>query len=194
MIHSITGTLTGKNDNGMYLLTNGIEWDIIISRNTYQQLPQSGEKCRVYVYLYHREDKLQLFGFHTPKEKKLFLSLIKVEGIGPSLAVKILSGITPDNFIAALEKQDTDLLTGIPGLGKKTAQKIIFKLAGKLSLDEAGTRAHADIIKALIGMGFEVKQVRSAVKEAASEIDENSLDTDEFEKKLLKVALVKLSK
>lgn len=194
MFHSIKGTLTEKQENRMHILTGGIEWDIIISQNTCTSLPEKGNECRVYVYLYHREDKLQLFGFHTIQEKRLFLNLVKVEGIGPSLGIKILSGITPPKFIKALENQDVGLLSGIPGLGKKTAQKIILKLAGKLSLEEEGSKVHTDIIKALTGMGFDTQHAREAVKAAAAEIDEAMLTKDEYEKKLLKVALTRLGK
>jgi Holliday junction DNA helicase RuvA len=192
MFNSIRGKLTEKREDGMCILTGGIEWDMSISRNTYKQLPETGNDCKIYVYLYHREDKLSLFGFHNTQERKLFLNLLKVEGIGPSLGIKILSGITPSRFIKALETQDVELLSGIPGLGKKTAQKIILKLAGKLSLEESNT--HTDIVKALTGMGFDAQNARKAVNTAASEIDENSMNKDEYEKKLLKTALARLGK
>ncbi|MBN2533289.1 MAG: Holliday junction branch migration protein RuvA [Spirochaetales bacterium] len=194
MFHSIKGKLTEKREDGMCILTGGIEWDITVSRNTSIQLPETGNDCRIFVYLYHREDKLALFGFHTIQEKRLFLNLLKVEGIGPSLGIKILSGITPAQFIKALEIQDMEVLTGIPGLGKKTAQKIILTLAGKLSMEESGNKVHADIIKALTGMGFDAQQARKAVTAAASEIDEASLNKEEYEKKLLKAALTRLGK
>lgn len=194
MFNSIQGKLTEKREDGVCILTGGIEWDIIISRNTYMHLPESGNDCRIFVYLHHREDKLQLFGFHMVRERRLFLNLLKVEGIGPSLGIKILSGITPAHFIKALETQDIELLSGIPGLGKKTAQKIMLKLAGKLSLEENGSKVHTDIVKALTGMGFDAREARKAVNAAASEIDEGSENKDEYEKKLLKAALTRLGK
>jgi Holliday junction DNA helicase RuvA len=192
MFNSIAGKLTEKREDGVCILTGGIEWDITVSRNTYNHLPEKDHDYRIFVYLYHREDKLALFGFHTARERELFLNLLKVEGIGPSLGIKILSGITPDQFIRALDAQDVEHLSGIPGLGKKTAQKIILKLAGKLSLEEDGSKVHADIIKALTGMGFDVQKARKAVNAAASGIDGNSLSGDEYEKRLLKAALTRL--
>ena len=194
MIHSIFGKISGKQENSVCILTHGIEWDIIISRITAGNLPEMGSEYKIYVFLYHREDQLQLFGFHDLKEKNLFLNLIKVEGIGPSQAMKILSGITPANFIKALETQDIGRLEEIRGLGKKTAQKIMLKLAGKLTLGEKENKTHTDIVKALTGMGFDVQISRKAVSAAAAEIDEHNISKDELEKRLLKAALEKLSK
>jgi holliday junction DNA helicase RuvA len=193
MFNSITGKITEKKENSVCLLTGGIEWDIIISRTAYNHLPEKENECRIFVYLHHREDKLALYGFHTDRERQVFLNLLKVEGIGPSLGIKILSGISPVQFIKALETQDVDILSGIPGLGKKTAQKIILKLAGKLSLEEDGNKVHGDIVKALTGMGFDARVARKAVNAAASGIDRSTLGEDEYEKKLLKAALTKLS-
>ena len=124
MFNSISGTLTEKKENSAYILTGGIEWDIIISHNTYKSLPEIGKDYKLYTYLHHREDKLQLFGFHSSGERDLFFNLIKVEGIGPTQAVRILSGITPGEFVKALETNNIGRLEEIRGLGKKTAQKI----------------------------------------------------------------------
>lgn len=194
MFNSISGILTGKQETCLYLLTNGIEWDIIISHNTFHQLPEVGKEYKIYTYLYHREDKLQLFGFYSTGERDLFFNLIKVEGIGPTQAVRILSGITPQDFIKALETNNISRLEEIRGLGKKTAQKILLKLAGKLTLGENEDKTHGDIIKALTGMGFDAQQAREAVRNAGSEIDSSMLQLKEYEKQLLKLSLEKISR
>ena len=194
MLNSISGTLTGKDSHRVFVLTHGIEWDITISQQTYDQLPDIDTLCKIYVYLYHREDRMQLFGFHSTRERDLFFSLIKVEGIGPAQGMKILSGITPKEFVTALETNNVSRLEKIKGLGKKTAQKIILKLAGTLSFDEQESKTYGDIIKALTGMGFDQDKAREVVNAAGTDMDEESMTKEEFEKKLLKAALGKLSK
>jgi holliday junction DNA helicase RuvA len=194
MLNSIQGTLTEKDSRQAFILTHGIEWDITISQQTYDQLPETGAACKLYLYLYHREDRMQLFGFHSTRERDLFFNLIKVDGIGPAQGMKILSGITPHEFIKALETNNVSRLEKIKGLGKKTAQKIILKLAGTLSLGEKENKSYGDIVKALSGMGFDAREARDAVNAAGADMDEEAMSKDEFEKKLLKAALEKLSK
>jgi holliday junction DNA helicase RuvA len=97
---------------------------------------------------------MKLFGFSSPAERNLFFELIKVESIGPALALKILSGMTADAFARAVEREDIDLLSTIPGVGKKTAQKIVLKLAGRLAMESNEGNEGQDIVLALTGMGF----------------------------------------
>lgn len=194
MLNSLRGKLTFKNEEKTYILTGGIEWDIIISKNTFFDLPEVDDDCRIYTYLHHREDILKLFGFYTHLERALFLDLVKVEGVGPSLAMKILSSIKPEDFSRAIETEDMIKLTSIPGLGKKTAQKIVLKLAGKLSLTQKENPVHDDIVRALVGMGFDQKEARNAIKIVAGSLDGRDLSKKELEKEILKAVLQYLSK
>ena len=166
MFNSIYGTITHKDDSKIFIELNGIEWQIYMPFNSITKLPQTGEAARVYTYLQHSQDSMQLFGFASPRERILFLDLLKVGGIGPRQAVKILSGVEVDNFIRQLDDNDVDALTRLPGLGKKTAQKIILTLRGKLSFEEDSEQASADsdIVNALVDMGFDRKSAESAVK------------------------------
>jgi Holliday junction DNA helicase RuvA len=193
MFNSLRGELTHKNEDRMCIVTSGIEWEITISRHTFENLPAEGNECRVFCYLHHREDSLKLFGFQSPLERTLFLNLLKVEGVGSSLAIKVLSGISAEAFIRAVEGQDLMRLSDIPGLGRKTAQKIILKLAGKLILEKQGESRHEDIVKALHGMGFEIQRAREAVSKAAASLASAQLSEEHMEKELLKSALMYLS-
>ncbi|MBN1699674.1 MAG: Holliday junction branch migration protein RuvA [Spirochaetales bacterium] len=195
MFNSLYGKLTGKDPDRVYLLSGGIEWDISVSNRTSGALPEEGAECRVFCFLYHREDSLRLFGFGSLDERDLFLDLIKVEGIGPSLALKILSGIAAEEFVRAVGDSDCERLSMVPGLGKKTAQKIVLKLAGKLSPRSQKESGHEDIVKALNGMGFDMAHAREAVARAADSLGktDDSLRGEQKEKALLKAALVYLS-
>ena len=195
MFNSLYGTITHKDDSKIFLELNGIEWQIIMPFNSITSLPASGEKARIYTYLQHSQDSMQLFGFQSPRVRSLFLDLLKVGGIGPKQAVKILSGIEIDNFIKQLDDNDIDALTRLPGLGKKTAQKIVLTLRGKLSFDEgAPSRAvDSDIINALVEMGFDRKAAEAAVQKAAEEEETKNASEKEKEQIIFRRAIIMLS-
>jgi len=133
---------------------------------------------RLYTWLYHREDQMRLFGFASTASRDLFLDLMKVEGIGPKQAVKILSSIPARELESALEGEDLARLEAAPGIGKKTAQKMILALRGKLTHAESAPdrkgaerkSAYEDIVVALTGMGFDRKQAVEAVESIAAEL------------------------
>ncbi len=197
MINSISGIITGKDESSVFIENNGIEWQILMPFNSITKMPKTGEDARVLVYLHHREDVMQLYGFYDKRERSLFFDLLKVGGIGPKQAVRILSGIEVDAFIRQLDENDVDALTRLPGLGKKTAQKIVLTLRGKLSLDDetSSSGSHSDIINALTDMGFDRKKAEAAVRKAADELSASadSSDASDFEKNLFKKAIVMLS-
>ncbi len=194
MFNRITGKVTGKERERVFISTGSIEWEILTTSVSLRSFPSIGEETSVYTYLYHKEDQLRLFGFSSREERNLFLDLIKVDGVGPKLAIKILSGISALEFIEALESDNLDRLSAIPGLGKKTAQKIILKLKGKLTTPEKPWDPVVnDIVNALVGMGFEKKASQEAVKASLSNYNPMEMEKEELERALFKRALGLLS-
>ncbi len=192
MFNSIRGEISFKDEESVYICTGGIEWDIKTTRQSLQDFPAAGEQALAFIFLYHRDDQMRLYGFSTEKERSLFLDLLKVVGVGPKLVVKILSAITSDAFIEALEQEDLNTLSSLPGLGKKTAQKIILALQGKLkkvgSQDEVSS-VNEDIINALVGMGYDKRISREAVSAAVNELNLKELTGVELDKQLFTKAL-----
>lgn len=198
MINSLTGILTQKSSESFCLQQGGIEWEILASLETLGKLNLSRESQRIYIYLHHKEDVLCLYGFATIEERKLFFDLLKVNGIGPKAALKILSGMNPDQFIATLEAEDVTALSKIPGLGKKTAQKIILALRGKLSAVEVtipggSTESSSELVESLVNMGYDKKSVVSALSEAQKSKELESLGSAEKEAELFRLAIIALS-
>jgi Holliday junction DNA helicase RuvA subunit len=127
-------------------------------------LPAVGAEARVYLYLHHRDDQMKLYGFAQTSERVLFLELLKVDGIGPRQALRILSSTPPEMFLPILDAGDVEALSRTPGIGKKTAQKIVLTLRGKLRLEEHEASSSSDeLVAALVEMGFERKQAVEAV-------------------------------
>ena len=200
MFNSLSGTLTYKGIDNIYLLNScGIEWDITVSAKTIQALPPVGDECQVYTYYLHTENMVKLFGFFSKEERTFFLELNNVNGIGPKQAMKMLSSISAKQMAEALDKNDVALLSGIPGVGKKTAQKLMLAMRGKLVMDDelvaapAGNPKFADIVNALSDMGFEYKKALKAVEEVAKNSDIMNMKEDEREKEIFKRAIVLLS-
>ncbi len=194
MFNSISGELTYKDDNRIFLQAGAVEWEIQVSRSTSDGLPEEGQTVKVYVYLYHRDDQMKLFGFSQVVERDVFLDLLKVEGVGPRQALKILSGTEVHRFIEALEGENLEILSAIPGVGKRTAQKIILKLKGKLSVSTpGGVSLEEDLVNALAGMGFDRRSASTAVTSALRALPDRDLDREELERELFKTALAQLS-
>lgn len=189
MYNSITGIITAKNSNQICILNNGIEYSITVSESCLNRVPAVENEYRILVYLHHREDQFSLFGFYSEEERELFFELIKVSGIGPKQAVKILSGMSVENLLKAMEIEDIDSLTRIQGLGRKTAEKIVLALRGRLVGRDAGiSESHMDLVQALSNMGFDKKQAADAVRKIFLDA-EGSLTEDE----VIKQAIVRLS-
>jgi len=191
MFNSLTGEITHKGDEKVCLQTGGVEWELTVSRKAVERLPAAGQVARIYTHLVHREDAMRLYGFADEAERALFLDLQKVEGVGPRGALKMLSGVDREAFAAALDRDDLDALSAVPGVGKKTAQKIILALKGKLTPvgQGKGRPVEEDIITALVGMGFDRKTARSAVAAGLSALAGRSLAGEELERELLRQAL-----
>lgn len=132
MIARLTGTLVEKSPNALILDINGVGYEVLSSLGTYQKLPSLGECTVLHIYTHVREDDIILFGFHELTEKQLFKKLIKVNGVGPKLALNVLSGISAADLIQSLLGSDLIRITAIPGIGKKTAERMILDLKDKV--------------------------------------------------------------
>ena len=196
MWNSIKGVVTHIGAEVLYLENGGLEWEIEASPSTLSKLPRDGSEVRIYTYLQHKEDMMKLYGFSSPREKQLFISLIAVSGVGPKLALKILTGMKPDDFITAMDREDVDGLSRIPGLGKKTAQKIILQLRGKLISDEdtvVPASEGGEIAEALAAMGFDKKSAARTVNRLLESPSVKALQGQAREQEIMRLAIVDLS-
>ncbi|MCR4790740.1 MAG: Holliday junction branch migration protein RuvA [Treponemataceae bacterium] len=200
MINSLFGTITGKLTQTVYIETSGgIEWELIVSESTLNSLPSVQNSARVYTYLQHKDDSMKLFGFSSIEERSVFLDLLKVEGVGPKAALKILSAMPYTNLVKILEDEDLASLEKVQGVGKKTAQKMMLALKGKLSLNseegkckEKALSIWNDIIIGLVDMGYDKKNCEAVVEKLASELD-SGLTQSQKEEIIFRKALMELS-
>jgi len=194
MINSLKGIVSGKINESLYLSSGDIEWEIAMPLNDLEELKINSE-CRVFVWLYHRDDQMRLFGFINDTRRNTFLELLKVDGIGPKGALKILSGIGQDELIRALDEGDLTRLEGVPGLGKKTAAKMLLALKGKLvSVQDtvSATTPYNDLILALTSMGYERRAASEALAFGDATVQGN-LSKEEREKLIFREAISRLS-
>jgi holliday junction DNA helicase RuvA len=191
MFNSLTGEITVKSEDRLCMQTGGLEWELLVSRKALERLPPVGQVTRVFTHLLHKEDSMRLYGFHDAAERALFLDLQKVDGVGPRGAMKMLSGIEREKFAAALDREDVELLSSVPGIGLKTAQKIILTLRGKLTpaADREGRSPQDDITTALVGMGFDRRTAHAAVAAALKALGGHTLSAEELERELFKRAV-----
>lgn len=196
MFNSLTGTITGKFPQKVFLDTHGIEWDITVPDTTNDALPKVGDQGRVYTWMQHTDQLMVLYGFASVSDRDLFFDLLKVDGVGPKSAIKIMSSIARVQLVAALDKGDLAALEKVPGLGKKTAAKMLLQLKGKLTLEDtsspSGAKAQkqsefADVVTALSNMGYDRRDVEQVVARLTEELkkksDEDNGDTVPFSKK-----------
>jgi Holliday junction DNA helicase RuvA len=194
MFNSIRGTITEKLADSVRLLTGGVEWDVAMPSSDIARLPSAGEEGRVFTWLYHKEDQMRLFGFADDTRRATFWELLKVEGIGPRGALKILGGIGQDELERALETEDLPRLEAVPGLGKKTAQKMILALKGRLTRI---TSPYGELAEALAGMGYDKRAAAEALERLAAAVEASlppGAGKAEKEKELFKQAIVYLSR
>ena len=193
MINSLFGAASGKTSEALYLLSGSIEWEIAMPANDLAAVPASGE-CRIFTWLYHREDQMRLFGFIDENRRYTFTELLKVEGIGPKAALKIMGGISQEGLEQALEAGDLARLEAVPGLGKKTAQKMLLSLKGKLvqAKEPQAEHQYNDLVEALAAMGYDRRTAAEALAKADKSVPA-ALDSTEREKLLFKEAIVFLS-
>ncbi|HUZ18019.1 MAG TPA: Holliday junction branch migration protein RuvA [Spirochaetia bacterium] len=194
MFNSLSGTVTFKSAGVVHLMTGGIEWDITMPEASLDRLPAVNETAQIFIYLYHRDDQMRLFGFADPNERKIFLELQKVDGVGPRQALRILSGTPPEMLLPILDAGDIDALARTPGVGKKTAQKIVLALRGKLTFEGDAAAGPADDMVAALGeMGFDKKLAQEAVAAVTKELAEAGESGADHEEEIMRRAIVRLS-
>ncbi len=181
MIAHIRGQILSKAPNAVVLDCNGVGYELAISVATYTELREIGAEARLHVHTHVREDALQLFGFAEPAEKRLFEKLLTISGIGPKLAITVLSGISAERLVGAIRGGDHATLTKIPGIGKKTAERVVLELKDKLD-DMAGVAMTPggevvvslgvvadDVLSALVNLGYPRAAAQKAVETAAKD-------------------------
>lgn len=171
MIGRLSGVLLEKNPPQILIDCQGVGYEVDVPMSTFYQLPATGEKIALLTHLAIREDAHVLFGFATQEERGTFRQLIKISGIGARTALGILSGMSVADLAQAISMQDVALLTRIPGIGKKTAERLLLELKGKLGADlghaanQSGHSNHSsDILHALLALGYSEKEAQAALK------------------------------
>ncbi len=139
MISFLVGTIEEKYENTLVLDVGGVGYELQISNSSLVALPDANETTKVYTYLHFKEDGIALYGFATVEEKAIFMKLITVSGVGPKMAISILSGMKLSDLIVAITREDVSLLSKIKGLGKKTAERVCLELKDKISAVGYGT-------------------------------------------------------
>lgn len=172
MIGFLDGVVAGKTLDGCFVDVGGVGYRVACSTTTLAALPGDGERARLWTHTHVREDALGLFGFATEAEQRLFEALIGVSGVGPKVALQICSAFTPDTFRRALATDDVAALSSVPGIGKKTAQRMVLELKEKLSLPDlqvVGTApaALAQARSALENLGYSPAEIRAALGEVS---------------------------
>ena len=174
MIAFLTGRVAGKATGYALLEVGGVGYKLAMTTGSLSALPAVGDEVRVWTYLYVREDELSLFGFESEAEEESFEQLITVSGVGPKVALATLSALSPAALATAVATEDVAMISTVPGIGKKTAQRIILDLADKLGVPDLGSGAGrggagsgaaiAEATDALLSMGFSSAEVSSALK------------------------------
>jgi Holliday junction DNA helicase RuvA len=188
MIAFLKGIFVGRTVGSAFIDVGGVGYEVGMSQNSLSKLPAVGEKVEVFTYLQVRDDGVSLYGFSSMEEKALFEKLITVSGVGPKVALAALSSFTPEGFAQAVADQDVARVQKIPGVGKKTASRIILELKGSLdqglqnlfTAEEAGSAAAEDEAlatarEALLSMGFTSTEVELSLKGAPEGAPDSAL-------------------
>ncbi len=189
MISHLRGLVFRKTTDLVIIDVNGIGYEVIVPLSTFYNLPEESGNAELHIHTHVREDTLALFGFHTRLEKSIFLMLISVSGIGPKLGINILSGIGPQELLEAIARGDSVRLQAIPGVGKKTAERIVLELKDRAmkvfaqeeiaapSISEGGDRRILDdALSALLNLGYSAKSAKPALEKAQDATKELSLE------------------
>ena len=203
MIAFLSGKLLEKQANTVIVDVGGVGYEVSIPLSTFYELGEVGSDIRLRIYTHVREDAIQLFGFKTTRERDLYLKLISVQGIGAKSGISLLSGMSADEIILALRTEDLARLTSIPGVGRKTAERLVIELRDKVSEAALGTAAGSgskndstsgvdavfeDALSALVNLGYHRNLAEKALKQTVQEGTEMSVQ------KLLRRSLQILAK
>jgi len=205
MIAHLSGTLLSKQATSVILDVAGVGYEVSIPLSTFYELEDPGSSVQLRIYTHVREDALQLYGFKTARERELFLRLISVSGIGPKLGITLLSGMSADEMITSIRNNNLAKLTLIPGVGRKTAERLVMELRDKVASlstgvdEDLGARSdaaavptedsmRADALSALLNLGYQRNAAEKAVTASLSEDGEVSLES------ILRSSLRKLAK
>jgi len=206
MIAHLSGTLLSKEPNSVIVDVSGVGYDVNIPLSTFYDLGDEGSTVRLRIYTHVKEDALQLYGFKTERERKLFVNFISVSGIGPKLGIALLSGMSADELIASIKQNNLARLTLIPGVGRKTAERLIVDLREKMTAlsvaqveEEAGRPAEpptgaaednvrSDALSALFNLGYQRSAAEKAVDTALGDGGEITVES------VLRRALRKLAR
>ena len=194
MIAHLRGRLFSKQPGQAIVEAGGVGYDVVISIPTFTALPAEGAEVSLHIHTQVREDLLALYGFLDRNEKRLFERLITVTGVGPKLAVTILSGLNPERTVAAIRASDHATLTHIPGVGKKLAERLVVELKDKLedmavtapAVVSAGPAAE-DVLSALVNLGYQRPAAQKAIETAVNKDKSLGQDFDSLFRAALKV-------
>ncbi len=187
MIAHLRGTLLEKHPNLLVVDVGGVGYEVMIPVSAFSSLPDAGAEVRLHIHTHVREDALVLFGFVSPADKALFEKLITVSGVGPKLAITTLGGLTAPDLAAAIKSGSLETLTRIPGVGKKTAERLVLELRDKLDLLTGASKTAAapksafseteeDVISALSNFGATRAAAEAALGKARSSAESNEFD------------------
>jgi Holliday junction DNA helicase RuvA len=180
MIALLRGRIIRKSLDSIVLDVNGVGYRVFLPLTTYSELPDAGGETSLHIYTHVREDAIILFGFTGERERSIFIDLIGISGVGPKAAVAILSGISPTDLEDAILAGDPDRLTAVPGVGKKTAERIVLELKGKIEKRikkegierlDADSALLSDVTEALINLGYKRGQAQAAVRTALRRLE-----------------------
>lgn len=176
MIGRLKGTLLEKAPPAILLDVSGVGYEVDVPMSTFCNLPEAGAEVTLLTHFVVREDAMLLYGFATAAEREAFRALIRISGVGPRIALAVLSGLTVEQLASAVEAGEAGLLTRIPGIGKKTAERLILELKSKLKgaafagLSSAEGASRADIVSALGALGYSEREAMSAVKTLPADV------------------------
>ena len=176
MISRIQGILVEKEFPQVIVSCQGVGYEIDVPMSTFHPLPRTGEEVTLLTHLVVREDAHLLYGFLTAPERAAFRQLLKISGVGPKVALSVLSGLSVDDLASAVASEDAGRLTKIPGIGKKTAERLVLELRDKLPKSLAVARpegagaAGGDVVSALLALGYNEREAQAAVKQLAADL------------------------
>ncbi len=175
MIGKLTGVLGDKNPPEVLVECGGVGYEVFVPMSTYYNLPARGEPVSLLTHFVVREDAQILYGFGTAMERESFRQLIKISGVGPRTALAVLSGMTVADLAHAVTAQEAARLVKVPGIGKKTAERLLLELKGKLGADIGAPAGHAagnqgDILQALVALGYSDREATAALKALPADV------------------------